>query len=772
MSSTLENYVTLIKKFDKQLYNYFYLEEEEEKREGGRYKISRELLSSLNKPEAIKPLANSLDSVGPLNACRNCVSHTSELGKEEQKVLYSLCVLSITNDIYYLVESDRSNDKDYYCRGIALLCLELCFYLKPWTHCLDNVMDYISSLFQYLVEKTYEKNLLSDPKDEWQKDLQMSFFVLASHCLCHTHLRKEFISLFQHQNDANRRSFSIRWKTLMARTNVIISTPNQNGGESQTPLAIVERSNFYGYSINNNNTVREKDDELVRFYHVVCGNVQQYLEDINSNIKFAIECENAYFGLTAALHDPNYIIPQVESSLFLANTGPKACQMLLLTMTTSESFPQILALCDNNSSLISHKVRDLLKLTLKGVFEYPISATLSLEIGSQISKLLNLPDTIFENLPLNRTHYDILFESVDNSTHVLDDEKFTSLVCLSAGALANMEPNNESILEYNKSISELNPPLSAIAIPCYLEYGICFHLCQKRGARELKEPLRTLEIFEYIFSIPHPPIPIRRFSQFHETRGQMLSGENNNNATYLGKSLLSLLKVIFGNLKLMSNMGDTSMDIDSQNNISMSCGTAKMVTAILFIISEMVQQGEVNDENKEYCNYLIERCFSYMLLAFPRTGFATFVSTVFELSQKSIALTGIGIQFLTLVLSYGPVEVIEQNIAKCKHIVLRLLKLWYQTNSLIMDKLIAQLKRFNQGDLVSKASPKASNIGVIGKLPEQPLRSSTRPVHLDLSCFTGSENKTPILIPAEPVKKKINTSQSQPNLKHTTNSFT
>lgn len=695
------------------------------------------LLALLNEADGVEEVVANLDGDSRLETVLNrATKYTIGLSDCEDMVYNSVCLLKWAKAVYRLDGVEKSS-------VVVNMVLRLCFFIKPETHVTTAVVKYVENVFKHLVEVAGRGQR---PDDFW-----MAMGVLASHFLVREDLSAGLIELFQHEGDLEN-SFYAKWRRLFEVCGpqdpssprdgyvglrddekrsfaVLLEEPQGHIKKSDEqsiklgPLSVLKRVAFHRCL-----EVDASDDELLKLYRVVCVELGSPIVWLNEVINLAVDCKNAVVGLTDSLKDPNALLPQLETSSFIVGTNAQSCEMLFVQLLQCEKLGELFELCECWNEAISSKTKGFLQFVFQTGVKFLGLVHFPPKIGKMVALLFNTPPELFEN-SVHRLHYDIIFEAVDNASSVLENDSFVFLLRLSTGLLENYSSNYARILDYNLQISALNPPLSSMALPCHLLHVVC---------RQLDKEAITL--FDDVFKIPLPPIPIKRFIPVEAE--ELLTGDKEESFVQI---ITSLLSVLFKNLKLLQQL-----EIPEDRRQS------EMVVSTLISIAGTV------DTNKELTNHIIGSCLCVILETYPKYGFYIFMKLSYQLSLKSIKLAGLSIQLLTAILKQASTMPLKNSLESSQHAVTRLVATWYKTNSLCLDELLAQLKRLDQADIIQQATPKPAIIGPIGA-PAQPssLRTNIKPVLLDLSLLVES---TPLIKHPKP-SKRINSSHSHPNLR-------
>lgn len=107
--------------------------------------------------------------------------------------------------------------------------------------------------------------------------------------------------------------------------------------------------------------------------------------------------------------------------------------------------------------------------------------------------------------PLNDIHYRVIFEVLDHQ-ELLTKIDSLRLLCLAYHALDHsVSSSAQGLRRHIEDVSTLDPPLSALAVHCYIAHGLCAQLMLGRG-RSLSLDLPPLND---IFTRPIPPLPLK-----------------------------------------------------------------------------------------------------------------------------------------------------------------------------------------------------------------------------------------------------------------------
>ncbi|KAA8911074.1 hypothetical protein TRICI_003931 [Trichomonascus ciferrii] len=694
------------------------------------------LLSLLNEAEGVSEVVANLDEDSRLKKVfSRAAVCTIGWSNCEEMVYNSISLLKWAKAVYRLDGVENVSE-------VVTIILRLCLFIKPEKDVTMGVVKYVEGVFKHLIE------IGGTQKSD---DFWMSMAVLASHYLVREDLSEGFISLFQHEGDLEG-SFYAKWKRTFEACGPqnLVSTQDGYVGLREDekrsfadlleePQGHIKKSDEKSVNLGPLSVLKRAcihrcvevdlaDEELMKLYRVVCVELDSPIVWLNEIITLAVDCRNAAVGLTDSLKDPNAVLPQLESSSFIVGTNPQSCEMFFLQLLQFPRLGELFELCECWNQTISAKTKGFLQFVFKTGIKFLGLVQFPQKNGKMVALLFNTPPELFEN-SVNRLHYDIMFEAVDNASSVLGNDSFVSLLRLSTGLLEEYSSNYSRIIDYNSQISLLNPPLSSMALLCHLLHIAC---------RQLNNRVTTF--FDNVFKIPLPPIPIKRFIPVEAE--ELLASDKEESLVQI---VVSLLSVLLKNLKLLQQM-----------ELTEDMRECEMVVAALISVAGTI------DTNKELVNYIVGSCLCALLQSYPKYGFYMFMKLTNELSRKSIKLAGLSIQLLTAILKHAPTEPLEQSFEVSQHAVSRFVSTWYKTNSLCLDELLAQLKRLDQTDIIQQATPKPATIGPIGT-PAQSysLRTNIKPVLLDLSFLAES---VPIIKHPKP-SKRINSSQSHPNLR-------
>lgn len=350
--------------------------------------------------------------------------------------------------------------------------------------------------------------------------------------------------------------------------------------------------------------------------------------------------------------------------------------------------------------------------------------------SSILSQSFSIPREIF-HCSLKRIHFDVLFEALDNASRCFTNGSFVRLLALAASCLeknmTSVYENDYDVVEFNRVVTLLSPPLSSLAIQCHLIYQTSKALLD--GDRDIIKMLNNQ------FDVKLPPIPLRHFetsqTQTFACATQGMEFEMVDNRL-LADALNSLLCTLSVNMKFYSTLDITNDDDGGMEEFNLG-------------ITELVVQCLLCAYNTGVSSVIFkaEQLLINLPSLFPQTGLVSILQTSLSLGNQSIKLAGQCISLISQVLEPSTTEnVIINQLMNHEILMKQFINKWQGTNIPAMKFLISQLNQLGfENEL---------NFSVVNQ-----------PVLLDLSKLRQHELMPP---PLQPVPRRPNTRQSQNRL--------